>query len=206
MSQITRFLTGAAIGAGAMYFLDPIQGSKRRGQVRDQARRALRALEEAELSIGKTARDLSNRTHGLMADARGLARNTDPITDDVLVERIRSRMGHVVAQPRTIDVASTGGRVVLRGSVTAPDAQQLLRTIKSMRGVETVENELEVHPGPAFKPSPREGWPPAMRFLAGSAGGALALYGTRKNRLGRFTLGTVGLSLLARALQSHPTR
>ena len=202
MSHFMRFLTGAAMGAGAMYFFDSEQGNRRRAAVRDQARRT---LEEAELVMGKVSRDLSNRTRGLLAEARGITRN-EPLTDDVLVERIRSRMGRLVAQPRMIEVLSSGGRVILRGSATAPDAQHLLHTIKTMRGVEAVENELEVHPGPEYKPPPRENWPPATRFLAGSAGSALTLYGMRRNALGRLAFGTLGLGLLARALQSRSYR
>ena len=45
--NLMRLLCGAAIGAGAMYFLDPRQGAKRRARVRDQARSR---LERAELA------------------------------------------------------------------------------------------------------------------------------------------------------------
>ncbi len=53
---------------------------------------------------------------------------------------------------------------------------------------------------PAFM---RANWPPAWRFLAGAAGGALAFYGiTRRDPLGA-TAGVVGAGLLARGITNR---
>jgi len=45
----------------------------------------------------------------------------------------------------------------------------------------------------------QKNWSPATRFVAGAAGGFLALYGLRKTRLLGGTLTTAGLGILARA-------
>jgi hypothetical protein len=74
-----RFLTGAAMGVGAMYFLDPEQGNRRRAVVRHQARRT---LEEAELAMGKAC-TRSSRGLSEPADARFRKRD-GPITGKFL--------------------------------------------------------------------------------------------------------------------------
>jgi hypothetical protein len=71
-----------ASGAGALpaYVLDPQQGRRRVAVARDRAMRLVRVASElAERSV----RDLSQRSSGVAARVRGLARDT-PTTDDVL--------------------------------------------------------------------------------------------------------------------------
>jgi len=62
-------LGAVAIGAAAMFFLDPSQGRRRRALVRDK-------LASARVQTGKTldtqVRDLSNRTRGLRHEAARL--------------------------------------------------------------------------------------------------------------------------------------
>jgi uncharacterized membrane protein len=61
---LLRLAGGALIGAAAMYLLDPESGNRRRALVRDKAVHAAhRATDAAET----TARDLRNRTQGVVA-------------------------------------------------------------------------------------------------------------------------------------------
>jgi hypothetical protein len=62
-----RALIAFGVGAAAMYLLDPEQGRRRRALLRDQLFHAKRVI--SERASGK-ARDLSNRAHGLAAEAR----------------------------------------------------------------------------------------------------------------------------------------
>jgi uncharacterized membrane protein len=57
------FLTGAIVGAGAMYFFDPRTGSRRRIAIEDRLRRVSRRAAEG---IDAGLRDLENRGQGLM--------------------------------------------------------------------------------------------------------------------------------------------
>src|SRR5919204_5239983 len=56
-----------ALGAGLMYFLDPVQGRRRRALVCDQCASVLAQWSDA---LDKAARDLSNRTWGMVAEAQ----------------------------------------------------------------------------------------------------------------------------------------
>lgn len=63
------FLTGAIMGAGAMYFFDPRMGSRRRIAMEDHLRRVSRQAAEG---IDAGLRDLENRGQGLMHDVGSL--------------------------------------------------------------------------------------------------------------------------------------
>jgi hypothetical protein len=66
-SNVCSFLCGAALGAAAMYFLDPQAGRRRRTLVQDKA---MSYANQAEDYAEKTARDLGNRASGLAHEAR----------------------------------------------------------------------------------------------------------------------------------------
>jgi hyperosmotically inducible periplasmic protein len=59
---MNRILTSAAIGALAMYFLDPQTGRRRRARTRDKVEHARRRLRNA---YDVTARDARHRAQGL---------------------------------------------------------------------------------------------------------------------------------------------
>ena len=62
-------LVGGALGALAMYFLDPHEGRRRRARTRDKVIHAGKKLNDA----GKvTARDTVQRAYGVLASARKL--------------------------------------------------------------------------------------------------------------------------------------
>lgn len=64
MSETACFLTGAAVGAGVMFMLDPEPGRRRRALARDKA---VRLGHEAQDAAEVVARDMSNRAQGLAA-------------------------------------------------------------------------------------------------------------------------------------------
>jgi len=67
--KIMTFLKGAAIGAGAMYLFDPTRGRSRRARIRDKA---VHTWNETGDAVESKARDLANRTQGLLHDAAAL--------------------------------------------------------------------------------------------------------------------------------------
>lgn len=185
MRPWSAFLMGAGLATGIAYYLNPSLGAQRRAQLRDKTRRVPRKIREnAEV----TARDIKNRSVGFINEAR--ARFTEgAVDDDVLRDRVRSKLGFLVRHPSAIEVDAQGGVVRLHGPVLSDEVQQLIDGVRSVRGVRQVDNRLEVHADsndvPALqgdKPKPtgqpldimQRNWSPATRFLVGAAGLLLA--------------------------------
>ncbi|MGH7572321.1 MAG: SRPBCC family protein, partial [Gemmatimonadota bacterium] len=142
------------------------------------------------------------------------------VADDVLAERVRSKMGRHVSHPGAIEVTARWGRVTLRGPILAHELEDLLSAVASVRGVRDIDDRLEVHrdPGdvPGLQGAPRrsgetaefrqENWSPAARFAAGTTGGALVLLGM--GRLGKLGIAStaVGAGLVARSVANKPVR
>jgi hypothetical protein len=64
-----RLLGVLGAGALAMYLFDPVSGNRRRALLRDKL---VHYRKEAGEYAEGTAKDLSNRAHGLVAEARGV--------------------------------------------------------------------------------------------------------------------------------------
>lgn len=64
MNRTIALLTGAGLGAGLMYFLDPKRGRQRRVRIRDKMIRATHQMQDAR---DRVARDVRNRLRGLAA-------------------------------------------------------------------------------------------------------------------------------------------
>jgi hypothetical protein len=218
MYKTLGLLGAAGIGAGLTFFLDPRLGRRRRALVRDKAARLAHVTSDA---ADTTSRDLGNRARGLVAELRSRARRED-VSDEVVVERVRARIGTAVRHPGSIDVSAQNGRVVLSGPVLADEVARLLRRAAGVRGVRAVENRLEVHetpegvPGLQGEPSPRFGawefawmqnnWSPTARLMAGAAGGGLALAGLARIGVIGFAMILCGATLLARAITNQELR
>lgn len=203
---LSKFLPAGA-GALLMYFFDPETGRRRRAFVFDKIYDTLTDLDDAATRVAK---DLNNRTQGVFA---ALTRSvTDrEVPDDVLAERVRSRLGRVVSHPGAIDVVANQGIVTLRGPVLAREHQTALRAVERVPGVKAVHDQLEPHEQPGNIPALQGGrprtdrpdilennWAPATRFLVGLGGAALALRGL-KGRGASPLLAIAGAALLARA-------
>jgi osmotically-inducible protein OsmY len=130
---------GVVIGAGAMYFLDPRSGRGRRAVVRDKA---FGAVNDASKTIGRRVRDLGNRAEGLLAETGSLLK-VDRAGDDVLVARVRSKLGRAVRHPHGVEVTASEGHVLLGGSLPEADIQRAVRSARAVRGVVDVDNRLE---------------------------------------------------------------
>ena len=185
MKDTVIFLAGAAFGAGMMYALDPDAGRYRRALTRDQL---VRARIKTRETASATARDLLNRSYGIMAGARSRLFEGD-VDDRVLEQRVRSKFGYVVRNPSAIEARVDSGRVTLTGAVRADEVDQLIAEVSAVRGVSAVENRLDVHhdathvpelqSGDKPKPSPQRldifqrRWSPATRLLVGLSGATI---------------------------------
>lgn len=207
------FLGGAALGAGLMFVLDPDRGRRRRAFARDKA---IHLVKKSDLAIQKIGRDMENRAHGAWAEARSMFGDEEAF-DDVLVARVRSAVGRAVLHPSAIEVSASQGRVTLSGPVLAHEVDHLLKRAGKVRGVTEIVNRLEPHERPdgisALQGAParhsehselmQENWSPAIRFVAGLAGGLAAIYGFKHHDVPRSILGTLGAAVAARAISNY---
>lgn len=210
MKKITTLIGSLGLGAGAMYLLDPDRGKRRRADVGNKVRHVVNKTDDA---IGKTSRDLANRINGIVAEASSLIRAGGQVSNEVLVARVRSKLGRVVSHPSSIEVAAADGHVTLRGPVLESEKEQLLKRVAAVKGVIGVEDRLEVHEEPGNVSGLQGGriqlgersafmqtnWSPATRLLAGIAGVALTTYAAKRRGLLAASLGPVGVGLLSRA-------
>jgi hypothetical protein len=114
-----------------------------------------------------------------------LRKSEQPVGDDVLVRRVRIRMGHAVSHPRAIEVSASNGNVTLSGPVLQSELGHLLSCVSKTRGVKGVENQLDAREraegewalaGKMHHPGWRRALVPTG-VLAGATGSALAYYG-----------------------------
>jgi len=160
-----------------------------------------------------TSRDMRNRARGVVAELRSRLVAAD-VTDDVLQERVRARLGQTVRYARSIETVVADGVVTLRGPVLADDVARVVRRVGQVPGVQAVDNRLDVHPEPGDVPglqgarrSSGSGevleltqgrLSPTARLTAGVGGLLLALWGLRRLDAAGVPVATIGLALLAR--------
>jgi hypothetical protein len=138
------FLLGAGLGAAVMYLLDPHDGARRRALVRDKVTHYSRLARE---NLGGRIEDARNRSGGMMAEFRSQFRLGTP-TDEVLLARVRSKLGHVVSHPAAISVTAQDGRVTLRGPILMSEVDDALMAVRLIPGVTDVDNQLDAHETP----------------------------------------------------------
>jgi hypothetical protein len=137
-----RVLLAAAGGAAAAWLLSPQEGARRRAMVRQGVRSRAR---RAALLGGKLGRDLRNRARGASARLRGALATEEPVSDETLAQRVKTRLGRAASHPRALDVEAHAGHVVVRGPILSSEADRVLRAARSVRGVSDVEDRLERH-------------------------------------------------------------
>jgi hypothetical protein len=176
-------VTGAAVGAALLFVLDPNQGAKRRAMLRDKLRRAGRLAGEG---ASATARDMSHRARGVAASVRGRL-SDENVSDDVVCERVRAKLGRASSHAGALDVDVRHGCVTLRGPILSSEVRGVLAVASAVRGVQGVVDELEPHDTAAGIPSLQGAgrvaqpaldilqrrWTPATRTLVSA--GALAI-------------------------------
>lgn len=216
MNSNSALLASVGAGAALVYFLDPASGARRRARVRDTIAHSSVVTRRA---AGKTSRDLAHRISGTAASLQQFAQ-TDSPDDDVLLERVRAKLGRVVSHPHAIDVIVNGGTVTLQGPILKREWKPALRETRSVRGVGDVIDALEVHEQAGGISSlqggvPRrlerleifqENWSPATRAVMGAAGAALAIGGLMQRNWAGAVSGAAGVGLMARAISNLPVR
>jgi uncharacterized membrane protein len=213
-----NLISTLGLGALLMYVLDPQTGRRRRAQARDKIVHYGRKTAKA---IDITVRDLKNRTLGLAAETRNLVSKRH-ISDDALTQHVRAGLAPLVSHPGSIEVAAENGNITLSGPILESEVDRLLSHVSSIRGVTAIENRLEAHgqpgsiPGLQGEPANRNtgqvpdvmqaSWSPTTRFIAGTFGATLALYGARRLSALGTAVATLGTALVTRALTNMEFR
>ena len=138
MNTVLRLATAFAAGAAIMYYFDPETGRRRRATARDQGLSAGHEVEEFARTRSKRAAD---RVQGAAARTRARLAN-EPVDDDRLRDRIRSKLGRLVEQPGAVDVQVHERRVVLDGNASTDEIERLVDAVAAIPGVEGVDNRL----------------------------------------------------------------
>lgn len=206
--RLLTFLKGIGVGATLMYFLDPERGKRRRALVRDKA---IHTTNQLGKTVDAASRDLTNRAAGLVAEIQSFFLVETP-TDVRIVERVRARIGHVLANPSKVHVSARYGVVTLGGSVLVSEVSALLHCVTGTRGVVGVRNDLLSSSVPGADPedmgevivmtkrnAPLH-WSPVTRLIVGTAGGAIAFYGRRQGGMLGGAVSALGFGMLTRSL------
>ena len=227
--RLVAMAGGAVLGVGMGYFLDPVTGARRRARMRDKAFHALR---EAAVGFGRVAADIVGRGHGMAPWFKHRIRK-EHVDDQVLSERVRSKLGHYASQPRALDVNVKNGIVTLRGPLLIREIRGLVTHIRRIPGVGQVRNLMEAHKTrdqggidghnlngsthptvsatgdsesglERFHELREDRWTPAIRFAAAALGASMVLTGVRKSGGQGAIWWMVGTGLALRGLANRP--
>jgi len=144
VSQGVAAVACLALGVGAMYFLDPRDGARRRSVFRDKF---LSAFGRMATNLEKQGRNIWNHASGMVHEARS-SLSREEVDDNTLSERIRATIGRYVDNAGAINVQCVQGRATLRGPIQASQVNRLLKGIRGIRGLSGIDNQLEVRAQP----------------------------------------------------------
>lgn len=210
---MSPILTGIALGAAGAFMLDPQHGRRRRALLRDKMVHGVRQGREFG---DAAAKDLRARAQGAVAQVRTL--RGGPVTDDVLVNRVRARLGRYVSHPHAVRVSAQDAVVTVTGDVLANEHQSLVRALLTVSGVKDVDDRLDVHASADGVSSLQGGvprnpgqfellqrtWTPGTRALVGGAGVILVAYALLRGGVRGVAAIAGGAALLARATANRP--
>jgi uncharacterized membrane protein len=199
-----------------MYYFDPVLGNRRRSLFRDQM---VHSFIKTCHGLDASWRDMQHRMYGTFAEARARVRG-DEADDEVVCDRVRAKIGRYVSHPSSIEVSAHDGDVALRGPVLAPEVENLISAVESVRGVNKVTNNLDVYKEPGNIAGLQGGgsrrgepaelmqtyWSPTTRVAVGTLGGMLLLNGLTRRTPSAALLGIAGLLAGTRALTNLETK
>jgi osmotically-inducible protein OsmY len=148
-----RWLAAFGVGTLVMYFADPDRGALRRGLAREQTLARARRVRE---QVGRTLADTRQRAAGTLRSMVGRWRG-GPVSDTVLGERVRARLGLVYAHADAIDLEVRNGCVILRGAVPRDELATVVRTVKWTPGVRLVDDQLHARATTSVAAPPSNG-------------------------------------------------
>jgi hypothetical protein len=151
-----------ALGFGAMYLLDPVDGARRRNTLRDKF---LSTFNQLGHGIDGLTRNLFNRASGTVHEARARL-SRDEVSDHVLEDRIRAAIGHVTSSAHGIGVEAGSGTITLTGDLPENEIDAVLKAVWSTRGVTELVNRL--NSGGVIRQGPSTGAKAGLSTAGGS--------------------------------------
>lgn len=139
VKPLAWFFGGVAVGAVALYYLDPNQGRRRRALFRDQI---VARNHDLQIWSNRFSKDIYNRAWGLYREW-ALPPSKD-VDDQTLASRIRSHLGRDVRHPKSIHTDVRDGIVTLSGPILIDEVKKLIAKVKKVPGVKDVINHLDV--------------------------------------------------------------
>jgi uncharacterized membrane protein len=190
--KLVRLFAGAGLGSALMYWLDSHEGRRRRARLKNElVHFAHRGVSGARA----TGRDFLQRTRGVVAEARSKVSRPEYASDEVLMARVRSKIGRVISHPHAVQVFVRDGRVSLVGVALRNELDRLLSSVKNVKGVGSVECHVEPHDVSDKLPALQGGRHREERF---------ELFQANWSPTARLFLGTVSLGPIAYAVR-RPT-
>jgi hypothetical protein len=133
-------LSGMAIGAAVMYVFDEHRGAARRAYARDKV---IRAGHRVGRGMNRQSRNLLHRALGSVAELRAKIRDRRGVSDDQLVRRVRSQLGHVVSHIGLVDIDAYDGHVRVSGPVLPQEIDKIRHRVAKTRGVKDCDLRVE---------------------------------------------------------------
>ena len=188
------WMGGIALGALAMYMVDPVQGRRRRALLQDKLTHVTHSTSRL---MDQTLHDAHNRWSGFQASATRmlLPRQAKPIDDHVLEARVRSRLGRVMSPMIDVEVHAHHGAVTLVGNLDSDEQEKIRRLVAAIPGVESVNGSPQTQAAGMSLLRVR-----SPLWIAAAAGaGFLTWFAlTRRHSLGLVAAAT-GLGLMSRS-------
>jgi hypothetical protein len=151
--KILLLIAGAGIGAAAMALLEPGKGARRRSWMSDKM---ARGAHRSNRVIDKKARQLQNEAFGAIAERKARIFEGD-IPDDVLEERVKAQIGHVLSQTR-VKVQAQDGHITVEGPVLRGERQKLADRLDVTRGVKSYDLLVMEHDESEDFSNAQKGW------------------------------------------------
>jgi hyperosmotically inducible protein len=130
-------LAGIALGAIAVYLLEPRTRLRRQALLRDKTW----SLAHHSLYVAaRLSRHLRNRIGGLIAITTDVLKPEGIDSDTKIAARVRSELGRATRHAHSVTVSVDKGRVSLRGALPPHEAGTVVRAIEVVKGVRGVEN------------------------------------------------------------------
>lgn len=150
MRNVFKPLVLSALGAAALYYLDPRMGGQRRARVRDKlGSMSLAPRDDTRGQGWMTADDQVEGGMGAAQERALLADPSQPTPERQLRERIRAELPRLVSRPDAIEVVVNQDSVSLRGQILSQEIDALLSTVLAMPGVRHIDDRLERHDEPS---------------------------------------------------------
>lgn len=137
MKNVLALTAGLGAGAGLMYLFDPGRGRARRRHI---AAEASGVFHRDQKKLRKRGKHVMNRVRGLVSEAVSTFSREKHVSDEVLADRVRSRLGHVIENPHQIEVHAAHGAIRLEGKLEPAERLRLQKEIEAVPGVQCVHN------------------------------------------------------------------